>query len=984
MGNLDPGIVCVKMHDIAVMFVYFLKYIYNDLSCRKTESLKHCLHYLAVVSSKAATNLGLDSDSSSIENQIIASNPISESLGNAKTSRNNNSSRFGKFVNLYYCADGVIQSASLQTYLLETVRLVSQNSEDRTFHIFHEIAAGMPLEDSQRTGLIQDIETDPSIQLERFAYISPSSSEEPPEVKLKQQQVDADNFYLFCEALDALDFSSEWQRTILDIVVAVLHIGNLTFVESNKACEESALFSPACMKDHLPYICSALAVSADSLLTAVAKRSFNVKGAITVRTITVRDAMRTKDAFAKALYALLFDTVLLAVNSRLSGKNAGSGSRPAVAATISLLDIFGFEYFENNSFEQLCINYANEKLQDRFNETIFRLEQNMYYEEGLDWVPIKYPDNSRCIDLFENKAYGIFLLCNDRTKLKSTVTHETLSNDIYAACSKHERFEATAAHKRNYQFAVKHFAADVLYNTENFIEKNKSEVAQEFKQCLLSSECEFVRYLVFDNENISESDFDSNSGNKFHTPMHLKTPVMKNRTAAQDSTPIKSTPLSISTGEQVTPLISTSLSRSNSRYGTPLSPMRVSSPIGSATRGIKPGMQRSPKVMSLTHRHRARNVTVLAQFSQQLRELMATVGKTRSHFIRCIKPNIKLSPIDFDHQMVLSQLHCGGVLSAVEVFRAGFPKRFEFMAFVNKFSALVYPPGSNPLTHDFYDIRNRAKVTCSEFLWRMTCVLLFRIVPQTELILSLIESNLSQGGSLQLRNVLETARASWTGNGMRIGKSRVFLRSETFDYLENLLHRTRTFVAKIVQKKFRLSHMVRSTCEARYNGEDKFKIKKIGVAIEKFTSRTRISVNVFIKSSIILQRRSRVFVLVRKLFHSRQISIWLSSHYRGYKCRVQVYEHRVAQVTRIQASWRGHIQCTCFRRRIWAIRQLQKWTRHVIGAIKCKQFLERISHASTVLNGFKAVYRGWSVRIKFKSALAELVLGEFLDVRVIA
>lgn len=954
---------------------------------RKTESTKHCLHYLAVVSSSTATDLGLDSESSSIENQIIAANPISESLGNAKTSRNDNSSRFGKFINLHYCADGVIQSASLRTYLLETVRVVSQSKGERNFHVFYEMAAGMSPTELQRACLLpaarcahaqEDRLAAVQELRQSFRFLAPADADElSPQEQQEQLELDQDHHLLFREALDALHFSPDTQASLLAALAAVLHLGNVSYLESEAAGEEAALFSPAALEMHVPFICSALGTSADQLLAAVARRSFCVNGVTTTKTLSVREARQATDTFARHLYAHLFERVLACTNQRLAGSSTNQEARswrPALASSISLLDIFGFEFFETNSFEQLCINYANEKLQDHFNESVFRLEQQLYKAEGLAWTPVHYPDNSARLDLLENKRYGVFHLCNERMKLKSAVSHQTLGNDFYTACAGSAYFRACPTQRRDFQFVIHHYAGEVVYCVEKFLEKNKSDVAPEFTDCLLASSSAFVRQLVSEEE--------AGQGDAAAADIiRLKTPVMRTPRKSDSGSGRHSPPAS-DASDSVSPLRSTpQLARSESSGNS--SPMRISSPMGAATRGPQRALlqrQLTPKVVSVVSaRSRGRNTTVLTQFSQQLRDLMSTIKNTRSHFIRCIKPNSDMQPATFDCDMVLAQLRCGGVLGAIEVFRVGFPNRFEFAAFVQKYSGLAYAPGANALTRDFYEIRRRARDTFSDAMWRQACLVLFRIVPITDMMLSLVEGRADHGGSLQLDAVMAAATATAAAStaflqrGMCMGKSRVFLRADVFEHLELLLRRTQHFVARTVQRSFRLSRVVRSGGAYAPTSGSQQHVHHVGAAIGLFTERARPSVVPFIKAAIVLQRRIRVFILSRKLKYYQFLSTWLASHYRGYRCRARLFEHKVSRAVRIQACLRGHRQRARYCRLRRACLRVQRWRRHLVDMRNSRRILKDILRASAVLSKLKAVARGRSVRRKYSQKLLDLV-----------
>jgi myosin V len=304
-----------------------------------------------VISSTIASRLGLDSESGDIENQIIASNPITESFGNAKTSRNNNSSRFGKFIELGYSRDGIIENGSIRTYLLETVRVTAHVEGERGFHIFYELAAHSPdLVASKGVHSLCD-----------FKYTNSTASSRNSITSDADRQIDAENYGILLTALHTMGVDPVDQEMMEDLVLAILHIGNLTFETSEVAGEDDAIFSAEAMASHVPFICELLGITAESLLHAIGRRSLTVGVSTTVKNLSVVDVMHATDNLTKTLYSALFGWVLECINESLNESPQPQG----VVSTIGVLDIFGFEFFENNSLEQLCINYTNEKLQVR-------------------------------------------------------------------------------------------------------------------------------------------------------------------------------------------------------------------------------------------------------------------------------------------------------------------------------------------------------------------------------------------------------------------------------------------------------------------------------------------------------------------------------------------------------------------------------------------------------------------------------------------
>jgi myosin heavy subunit len=303
----------------------------------KTESTKQVLRYLAVNSSQLAIELDVVDDSEAdIEALINAVNPITESFGNAKTSRNNNSSRFGKFIELCYAGSGYIIGAHIQTYLLETIRVVSQVKGERNYHIFYEVFSGLS-EEQRDDWCCHDLTT--------FHYLNQSQ-----EFQRYDGESDVENFSRVIDALRTINLSMEQITSILQIIVAILHLGNIEFSSSQTVGDDAALLSPHSSL-HTKQVCHLLSVDEDHLSNALTKRGLKVAGNFILKNLNLESAMVARDTYAKTLYDLLFKTLLSFVNSSLSLDNNSRGDEQA--SSIGVLDIFGFEYFEKNSFEQL-------------------------------------------------------------------------------------------------------------------------------------------------------------------------------------------------------------------------------------------------------------------------------------------------------------------------------------------------------------------------------------------------------------------------------------------------------------------------------------------------------------------------------------------------------------------------------------------------------------------------------------------------------
>ena len=448
----------------------------------KTETMKHILHYLAVISATVSSQQLPSNESNEIENQLLASNPILESFGNAQTSKNSNSSRFGKYTELKYSKEGFIEGAEIKTYLLEIVRIPRQLEGERNFHIFYEIFAGLEKDQRSEWGLTSPFEF-------YFLQQNPASANHH---FFEYRENDLNNFIALKEAWNTLDIPSRLQLELLKIVCGILHLGNIRFQSNHtKDGEDIQIFDNNC-EIHVQYVSDLIGLSSTSLLTALTKRSIFVAGTEIQKYVSQETAVHTRDIFAQEIYELLFHWILNQINDILST------GRSDAASSISLLDIFGFEFFAKNSFEQLCINYTNEKLQDHFNYSIFKSEQEVYKEEGLKWVFVDYPDNSARLELLEHKTTGIYALLDEQLKVPKC-SDEKFAKSLYDKCGKHKFFSASKSEMVKLEFVIKHFACDVKYQAEGFLDKNRREVPKEFYECLLHSDNLLVRQLYQSN-----------------------------------------------------------------------------------------------------------------------------------------------------------------------------------------------------------------------------------------------------------------------------------------------------------------------------------------------------------------------------------------------------------------------------------------------------------------------------------------------------
>jgi myosin-5 len=437
----------------------------------KTVSAKYIMRYFATRESpdNPGRRRGKADSMSETEEQILATNPIMEAFGNAKTTRNDNSSRFGKYIEILFNKQTDIIGAKIRTYLLERSRLVFQPLKERNYHIFYQLIAGAT--DAEREELSLKA-------VEEYSYLNQGSAPVIDGVDDKAE------FNATRESLTKVGVSVETQSGIWRLLAALLHIGDVkitaTRTDSNLSPDEPALVKA----------CALLGIDANSFAKWTVKKQLITRGEKIVSNLTQQQAVVVRDSVAKFIYSSLFDWLVERTNESLATEQVLAQAQ----TFIGVLDIYGFEHFAKNSFEQFCINYANEKLQQEFNAHVFKLEQEEYVREQIDWQFIDFADNQPCIDLIEGKL-GVLSLLDEESRLPMgsdeqfvTKLHHNFSGDKHKFYKK-PRFGKSA-------FTVCHYAVDVTYESDGFIEKNRDTVPDEHMEVLKASSNKFLAEVL--------------------------------------------------------------------------------------------------------------------------------------------------------------------------------------------------------------------------------------------------------------------------------------------------------------------------------------------------------------------------------------------------------------------------------------------------------------------------------------------------------
>ncbi|XP_075885946.1 unconventional myosin-Vb isoform X2 [Nelusetta ayraudi] len=573
MGDMDPHIFAVAEEAYKQMARDERNQsiiVSGESGAGKTVSAKYAMRFFATVGGSA--------NDTNVEEKVLASNPIMEAIGNAKTTRNDNSSRFGKYIQIGFSRRYHIIGANMRTYLLEKSRVVFQAEEERNYHIFYQLCA--------------------SSSLAEFKDLSLSSAEEFIYTSLGENIFiegvnDAEDFVKTREAFTLLGIKDSSQVTIFKIIASILHLGNVEICSERDgdSCRISSNDA------HLQHFCRLLGVELQQMEHWLCHRKLVTASETYVKNMTNKQAHNARDALAKHIYARMFDWIVEHINMALH-------TSMKQHSFIGVLDIYGFETFEVNSFEQFCINYANEKLQQQFNSHVFKLEQEEYMKEQIPWTLIDFYDNQPCIDLIEAKL-GILDLLDEECKVPRG-TDQNWAQKLYKQHSSSAHFKKPRM--SNVSFIVIHFADKVEYQCEGFLVKNRDTVYDEQINILKASQFQMVADLFHEKD---------------------------------DPVPSKS--------------------KINVRSA-----------------------KSTPKAPNKDHRK-----TVGHQFRNSLHLLMETLNATTPHYVRCIKPNDDKEAFSFDSGRAVQQLRACGVLETIRISAAGYPSRWTYPDFFNRYRVLL-------------------------------------------------------------------------------------------------------------------------------------------------------------------------------------------------------------------------------------------------------------------------------------------------------
>ncbi|XP_041790739.1 unconventional myosin-IXb isoform X3 [Chelmon rostratus] len=705
LGKLEPHIFAIA--DVAYYAMLRKRVnqcivISGESGSGKTQSTNFLIHCLTALSQKGYA--------SGVERTILGAGPVLEAFGNAKTAHNNNSSRFGKFIQVNYLESGVVRGAVVEKYLLEKSRLVSREKNERNYHVFYYLLLGASEEERKEFKLLPP---------EEYFYLKQQN------FKIEDEEDLRHDFERLQQAMEMVGFLPATKKQIFSVLSAILYLGNVTYRRKSTGRDEGLDVGPP---EVLAKLSDLLKVKEELLVEALTKR----------KTVTVNDklilpyshseAITARDSMAKSLYSALFDWIVLRINHALLNKKDMEESIPCLS--IGVLDIFGFEDFETNSFEQFCINYANEQLQYYFNHHIFNLEQEEYQAEGITWHNIDYTDNVGCIHLISKKPTGLLYLLDEESNFPHA-TDETLLAKFKQQHLGNKYFVPTAVMEP--AFVIRHFAGKVKYQIKDFREKNTDHMRPDIVALLRSSDRAYVRQLIgmdpvamfrwgILRATIRGIAAFNEAGRSWATKTSgvvrpiSRTPLgeLKRSNAPIDRmykdmhaeiiSSIKNLQLD---GEDPRKLLQSwgrlrfprhVLQKQKSTKQRQVIPKSL---LDSRSLKFIVGLTLHDRTTkSLLHLHKKKKPpSISAQFQTSLTKLLETLNRAEPFFIRCIRSNAEKKEMYLDEALVVQQLRYTGMLETVRIRRSGYGAKYTFQEFLEQFRVLL-PKNTSALKED--------------------------------------------------------------------------------------------------------------------------------------------------------------------------------------------------------------------------------------------------------------------------------------------
>ncbi|XP_059744109.1 unconventional myosin-IXb isoform X15 [Bos taurus] len=668
LGKLEPHVFALA--DVAY-YAMLRKHINQcivisgESGSGKTQSTNFLIHCLTALSQKGYA--------SGVERTILGAGPVLEAFGNAKTAHNNNSSRFGKFIQVNYLESGIVRGAVVEKYLLEKSRLVSQEKDERNYHVFYYLLLGVSEEERREFQLKQP---------EDYFYLNQHN------LKIEDGEDLKHDFERLKQAMEMVGFLPATKKQIFSILSAILYLGNITYRKRATGRDEGLEVGPPEALDTLSQL---LKVKREILVEVLTKRKTVTSNDKLILPYSLSEAITARDSMAKSLYSALFDWIVLRINHALLNKKDMEESVSCLS--IGVLDIFGFEDFERNSFEQFCINYANEQLQYYFNQHIFKLEQEEYQSEGISWHNIDYTDNVGCIHLISKKPTGLFYLLDEESNFPHA-TSQTLLAKFKQQHEDNRYFLGTPVMEP--AFIIQHFAGKVKYQIKDFREKNMDYMRPDIVALLRGSDSSYVRELI-GMDPVAVFRWAVLRAAIQAMAVLREAGRLRAERAEKAAAGLDSSGAQGHLGELQRGASTPSEKLYRKSKGIKQKQIIPKNLLDSKSLKLIISMTLHDRTTkSLLHLHKKKKPpSISAQFQTSLNKLLETLGKAEPFFIRCIRSNAEKKELCFDDELVLQQLRYTGMLETVRIRRSGYSAKYSFQDFTEQFQVLL-PKNAQP------------------------------------------------------------------------------------------------------------------------------------------------------------------------------------------------------------------------------------------------------------------------------------------------
>uniref|UniRef100_A0A8C7CSF8 Unconventional myosin-IXAa-like n=1 Tax=Oncorhynchus kisutch TaxID=8019 RepID=A0A8C7CSF8_ONCKI len=653
LGDLEPHIYAVA--DVAYHAMLQRRrnqciVISGESGSGKTQSTNFLIHHLTALSQKGFA--------SGVEQIILGAGPVLEAFGNAKTAHNDNSSRFGKFIQVNYQESGTVRGAYVEKYLLEKSRLVYQEHNERNYHVFYYLLAGATEEERKAFHLLKP---------EDYHYLN----QDCLTVEGEDLKHDFERLQL---AMDMVGFLPATRKQIFSLLSAILYLGNILY--KKKTYRDDSI--DICNPDVLPTISELLQVKEEMLFEALTTRKTVTVGERLIVPYKLAEAGTVRDSMAKSLYSALFDWIVFRTNHALLNNKDLEHS----ILSIGVLDIFGFEDYENNSFEQFCINLANERLHHYFNQHLFKLEQEEYRAESISWHNIDYIDNTGCINLISKKPTALLHLLDEECNFPQA-SNQTLLDKFKRQHEGNSYIEFPAVMEP--AFIICHYAGKVKYGIKDFREKNTDHMRPDIVALLKSSKNAFICGLM---------GIDPVATFRWAVLRTYFRAMVAFREAGKRHADKK-------TGETIDcwcshiqymgwqgSLVVRATLSDRVLMALPVSEQHLLDVKSLRYLSSVTLHDRITKSLLLLHKKK-KTPSISAQFQASLNKLMETLGQSEPYFVKCVRSNAEKLPLRFNDALVLRQLRYTGMLETVRIRQSGYAIKYTFQDFVRHFRVLL-------------------------------------------------------------------------------------------------------------------------------------------------------------------------------------------------------------------------------------------------------------------------------------------------------